>query len=67
MGLRIKNGRVYHGISLNVNMDLSPFQYIDACGYADLEMVNMIDYAPSATLETVQDQLSALYLSSSEA
>lgn len=43
LGLRIKNGSVYHGLALNINMDLSPFQMINPCGYAGMEMVQMAD------------------------
>ena len=40
IGLRIRKGCSFHGLALNVNMDLSPFQRINPCGYAGLEMVN---------------------------
>jgi lipoyl(octanoyl) transferase len=40
IGLRIRRGCSFHGLALNVNMDLSPFQRINPCGYAGLEMVN---------------------------
>lgn len=46
LGLRIKNGAVYHGLALNVNMDLEPFHQINPCGYAGLEMVQMADLLP---------------------
>jgi len=51
LGLRIKNGRSYHGLSLNVNMDLSPFNNINPCGFAELEVTRMAD------LVVNQDQL----------
>lgn len=38
LGLRIRNGRAYHGLSLNVDMDLSPFDAINPCGYAGLQV-----------------------------
>jgi lipoyl(octanoyl) transferase len=38
LGLRLKNSCCYHGLSLNVDMDLSPFQAIDPCGYVGLEV-----------------------------
>jgi lipoyl(octanoyl) transferase len=41
LGLKIRNGCSYHGVSLNVNMDLSPFLAINPCGYAGLETVDM--------------------------
>lgn len=40
IGLRIRKGCSFHGLALNVNMDLSPFKRINPCGYAGLEMVN---------------------------
>lgn len=44
LGLKIKNGKTYHGLSLNVNMDLTPFSYINPCGYKDLKVCNMQDF-----------------------
>jgi lipoyl(octanoyl) transferase len=41
LGLKIRNGCSYHGLSLNVGMDLSPFLAINPCGYAGLETVDM--------------------------
>ena len=43
LGLRIKNGAVYHGLALNIDMDLSPFTHINPCGYAGMEMNQMAD------------------------
>ena len=43
LGLRIKNGAVYHGLSLNVDMDLSPFSAIDPCGYRGLAVTQTRD------------------------
>lgn len=40
VGLRIRKGCSFHGLALNVNMDLSPFQRINPCGYAGMEMVD---------------------------
>lgn len=40
VGLRIRKGCSFHGLALNVNMDLSPFQQINPCGYAGLKMVD---------------------------
>ncbi|WP_321794228.1 lipoyl(octanoyl) transferase LipB [Caballeronia sp. J97] len=41
LGLKIRNGCSYHGVSLNVRMDLQPFLAINPCGYAGLETVDM--------------------------
>ncbi|MCY7297128.1 lipoyl(octanoyl) transferase LipB [Alteromonas sp. a30] len=43
VGLRIRRGCTFHGLAFNVNMDLSPFQRINPCGYAGMEMVNSAD------------------------
>lgn len=43
LGLRIRKGCSYHGFSLNVDMDLEPFNRINPCGYAGLEMTQMKD------------------------
>ena len=41
MGIKIRNGRAYHGVSLNVSMDLAPFLGINPCGYQGLRTVDM--------------------------
>ncbi|HEY9051489.1 MAG TPA: lipoyl(octanoyl) transferase LipB [Gammaproteobacteria bacterium] len=41
LGLRVKRGGCYHGISINVDMDLSPFNHINPCGYPDLKVTSM--------------------------
>ena len=41
LGIKIRNGRAYHGVSLNVDMDLTPFLGINPCGYAGLRTVDM--------------------------
>ena len=41
LGLRIRKGCSYHGFSLNINMDLEPYQRINPCGYAGLEMTQV--------------------------
>lgn len=44
LGLRISRGGSYHGLSMNVDMDLSPFDYIDPCGFTDLRITQLIDH-----------------------
>ncbi len=44
LGLRIRNGRSYHGLSLNVNMNLEPFSRINPCGYANLQVTQLADF-----------------------
>lgn len=59
LGLRIRNGCSYHGLSLNVAMDLAPFTAINPCGYVGLAVTQMRDHGSSATPETVADAVSA--------
>jgi lipoyl(octanoyl) transferase len=44
LGLRIKRGCCYHGLSLNNDMDLQPFQAINPCGYAGLQVTQLADF-----------------------
>ena len=58
LGLKVRgNGCTYHGLSLNVAMDLAPFSWINPCGYAGLETVDMRTVGVQATLSDVQQQL----------
>ncbi len=55
VGLRIRKGCSFHGLALNVNMDLEPFQRINPCGYAGLEMVDCATVGgPSSLSEAAQ-------------
>ena len=44
IGLRIKQNGCYHGLSLNNDMDLTPFNFINPCGYSDLKMTQLSDF-----------------------
>jgi lipoyl(octanoyl) transferase len=44
LGIRVKRGCSYHGLALNVDMDLSPFQLINPCGYPGLEVTQLKEY-----------------------
>lgn len=46
LGLRIRHGRSFHGLALNVDMDLEPFGRINPCGYAGMAMTQLKDLAP---------------------
>lgn len=61
LGLRIRQGCSFHGLALNVDMDLSPFQRINPCGYAGLEMTQLTQQHPGATLAAVQPLLIARF------
>ncbi|MBE9610469.1 lipoyl(octanoyl) transferase LipB [Chitinilyticum piscinae] len=49
LGLRIRNGRCYHGLALNVDLDLTPFHYINPCGYQGLAVTQMADFGIAET------------------
>lgn len=57
LGLRVRRGCTYHGLALNVAMDLQPFRCIDPCGYPGLRVTQLSDWIPDVSLETVQDWL----------
>ncbi|RQO35031.1 lipoyl(octanoyl) transferase [Herminiimonas sp. KBW02] len=58
LGLKIRgNGCTYHGVSLNVAMDLTPFTWINPCGYEDLATIDMQSLGAQATLSEVQNAL----------
>jgi len=57
LGLRVRNGCCYHGVALNVDMDLSPFRAIDPCGYPGLAVTQACDLGISDAVDEVGDKL----------
>lgn len=57
LGLRIRKGCSFHGLALNIAMDLSPFQRINPCGYAGMEMAQVKDWVADATTATIEPVL----------
>jgi len=57
LGLRLRQGRSYHGLSLNVDMDLEPFTRINPCGYPGLRVTQLRDLGVSLTPVTVAEEL----------
>jgi len=57
LGLRISKGCTYHGLSLNVAMDLEPFQRINPCGYAGLQVTQCEDLGIEQFLEDLAHEL----------
>ncbi|HBB77632.1 MAG TPA: octanoyltransferase, partial [Pseudomonas sp.] len=55
--LRIRNGRSFHGLALNVDMDLEPFQRINPCGYAGLKMTQLRDLVGPVDFAEVMGRL----------
>lgn len=54
IGLRISNGKTYHGISMNIDMDLEPFSFINPCGYEGLKVVQLKDYVNNIAIKDVE-------------
>jgi lipoyl(octanoyl) transferase len=57
LGLRVTRGCCYHGIALNVDMDLSPFSAIDPCGFAGLAVTQLADLGVPSSVQRVSDGL----------
>ena len=59
LGLKVKQGRTYHGLSLNIDMDLSPYKLINPCGYSDLKVTKMRNLTDnSLSISDIQHELS---------
>jgi len=56
LGLRIRKGCAFHGLSLNIDMDLAPFSMIDPCGYRDLDVTQLRSLGVEATMDTLTGQ-----------
>ena len=57
LGLRIRRGCSYHGLALNVDMDLEPFGRINPCGYRGMEVTRLADLGVDADIDTVAGRL----------
>lgn len=57
LGLRIRRSCSYHGLALNVDMDLSPFHAIDPCGFPGLAVARLRDFGVEESVECVADKL----------
>ena len=60
LGLRVRNGCGYHGLALNVDMDLEPFGRINPCGYAGLTVTQLVEHAPGVTLAGTRQALAEI-------
>lgn len=54
LGIRVRRGCSYHGLSLNVDMDLSPFRRINPCGYAGLEVTQLSEFGVDCALTEIR-------------
>jgi lipoyl(octanoyl) transferase len=66
LGVRVRHGRAYHGLALNVNMDLAPFSAIDPCGYPGLPVTQMKDLGMEASLAEIGERLARLLVENLE-
>ena len=57
LGLRIRRGCSYHGLSLNIDMDLNPFQGINPCGYKGMEVCQLSDFTNEIDFSHISEQL----------
>ena len=62
IGLRIRRGSSFHGMALNVDVDLEPFTRINPCGYAELEMTDLHRLGIDLSLEETPDKVLAHFL-----
>lgn len=62
IGLRVRRGCAYHGIAFNIDMDLTPFSYINPCGYRGLKMTQIRDFVPAVTLANIRQKIIPLFL-----
>ncbi len=57
LGLRVRHGCSFHGLSLNCNLELEPFRRINPCGHSGMEVTRMADLTPVSSLEEVEQAL----------
>lgn len=57
LGLRIRHGRSFHGLALNIDMDLEPFQRINPCGYQGMQMTQVQDWVESPDFSHISSRL----------
>lgn len=57
LGLRVRRGCSFHGLALNVDMDLEPFRRINPCGYTDLAMCQISDFVPDTDIADIEKRL----------
>jgi lipoyl(octanoyl) transferase len=57
LGLKVRNGCTYHGVAVNIAMDLSPYSDIDPCGYPGLPVIDLQALGVSRTVESAGEEL----------
>jgi lipoyl(octanoyl) transferase len=66
LGIRVSRGRAYHGLALNVDMDLAPFSAIDPCGFPGLKVVQTKDLGIDGSVESLGRALAELFIKNLE-
>lgn len=62
LGIRVRQGRAYHGLSLNVDMDLSPFCAIDPCGHPGIAVTQLRSFGITQTMDSAGTGLAGLLI-----
>ena len=60
LGLRVRKGCCFHGIAINVDMDVSPYKQINPCGYEGLEITQLSNLVESVDIDTLANQLKTI-------
>jgi lipoyl(octanoyl) transferase len=60
LGLKVRNGCTYHGLAMNIAMDLAPFADIDPCGYPGLAVTQLADFGVARTVAAAGDELAPI-------
>lgn len=62
LGLRVRHGCTFHGLSLNVDMDLEPFQRINPCGFAEMPVTQLADCQQAISVTDAGHKLSSIFI-----
>lgn len=62
LGLRVRNGYTFHGIAINVDMDLQPFTYINPCGLQNMQMTQMSDLGVQTNCEQLEIEITEMII-----
>jgi len=62
IGIRVRRGWTLHGVSLNVNMDLTPFSFINPCGVAKQKMIRICDFVPGISMDEIKARCNSEFI-----
>ena len=60
LGLKVRNGCTYHGVAVNIDMDMAPFADIDPCGFPGLAVTQLADLGVARTVESAGAELAPI-------